>query len=45
MWRLASEFSKMKEAVYEKVRKSNVNHCDYRTRNRPALFPNQIEKE
>ncbi len=39
MWRLASEFSSMKEAVYDKVRKSNVDHCYYRNNYRPAFFP------
>ena len=42
MRRHASDFSRMKEAVCDKIRKSNINYCNNRCCYRPAHLPNQI---
>ncbi len=38
MWRLASDFLRKKEVVYEQIRKSYGNHSNNRTCYRTALF-------
>jgi len=42
MRRLASDFSWMKEAVCDKIRKSNIDYCNHRCCYRPAHLPDQI---